>query len=847
MATASRFTRSTPDEAPPAAPRPRRWGRRIARALLLLAGLLVLLLAGAGLWLRHRMEASLPQLRGERALPGLGAAVAVERDALGVPTLRAATRLDAARALGFVHAQDRFFQMDLLRRLGAGEVAELVGPPAVKLDEARRLHRFRSLAESSLAQATPRQRALLDAYTAGVNAGLRALPDKPFEYILLRAEPQAWRPTDSILAVYAMYFLLNDWRAGMESDIALMHERLPAKLFDFLEPLGTEQDAPLVGAPFPTPPIPGPEVFDLRAGHTPRTAALAPPRQPARAPLPETAALALARWQEAWAGGDDVYGLAGSNNWAVSGAHTADGHALLANDMHLGIQVPNTWYRASWTWREPDGSEHRATGVTLPGMPMLAVGSTGGVAWGFTNSFADVDDLVDLELDPRDPAVYRTPAGPRRFEHVRERIRVKGRPDEMFDVVETIWGPVVEQDAAGRPRRALAWTADSPEATNMELVDLEGAKSIDEAIEIAHRAGIPAQNFTVADASGRVGWTIVGKLPRRVGWNGQVPGSWADGTRRWDGWLRSEEVPKVVDPPSGRIWTANNRTIDGDMLARLGDGGLDLGARALQIRDDLLALDKATPRDLLAIQLDDRALFLTRWRDLLLRTLTPEAVQADPRRGELRRLLESNWTGRASVDSAAYRFVREFHNALDHQVFASLTGLKADENSPFFHPRRRFEGPLWRLVTEQPAHLLDPRFKSWDAELLAVADAELAHLRTLGPKLADRTWGERNTMQIQHPLSSVLRPFARWLNVPPTPTPGDLDMPRVTGANFAASERMVVSPGHEESGIFHMPVGESGHPLSPHYRDGHAAWQEGRPTPFLPGPPVDVLRLVPAS
>jgi len=837
---------SITDDTPIAAAPRRRWWRWIIRALLWLAGLLLLLLLGAGAWMRQRMAASLPRLRGEAVLPGLSAPVTVERDALGVPTVRAAARLDAARALGFLHAQDRFFQMELLRRKGAGELAELAGAPLLPIDKVWRVHRFRSVAVRALALLPPRHRALLDAYTEGVNAGLKALGYKPFEYILLGTEPQPWRPEDSLLAIYAMGFTLSDSRGSVEAALGQLHERLPAELFDFLEPLGTEWDAPLVGPAFATPPIPGPGVFDLRAVRAPRSASLAARRPEVRVPLPAAAGVpSFGMWTAEWTDGGDIYGLAGSNTWAVAGSHTADGHALLANDMHLGIEVPNTWYRASWSWREPDGSERRVTGVTLPGTPMLAVGSTGSVAWGFSNSFADVTDLIDLEVDPRNPELYRTPAGWRPLEHHRERMRANGGPDESLDVAETIWGPVIERDAGGRPRRALAWTAQLPGATNLGLLDLEAAKDIDEAIEVAHAAGIPPQNFAVADSSGRVGWTIAGKLPRRIGWDGRLPSSWADGSHRWGGWLRSDEVPKVVDPPSGRIWAANNRLVGGEMLARLGDGCFDLGARARQIRDRLLGLERATPRDLLALQLDDRALYMTHWHGLLLRTLTPEAVKADPRRAELRRLLASTWTGRASIDSVAYRVVREFRDLLEQEVFASLTGIKPEDGLPYFHPRRRFEGPLWRLVTERPAHLLDPRYQSWDAQVLAVADEEIKHLQALGPRLADRTWGERNTLRIEHPMSSSLPMFARWLDVPPRELPGDQDMPRVIGKDFGASERMVVSPGHEETGIFHMPVGESAHPFSPHYRDSHPAWAAGRPTPFLPGPPVDILRLVP--
>jgi len=797
---------------------------------------LVVFLLVAGLWLHHRVKASLPVLSGEIAMPALSAPVTVERDALGTPNLKAATRLDAARALGFVHAQDRFFQMDMLRREASGEFAELFGPFMLLHDHNRRRHGCRILAGRVLAAMTPPQHALMEAYAEGVNAGLKALGDKPFEYVLLRAEPRAWTPEDSVLAIYAMFFDLHDWRTRVETDLGQVHGHVPEKLFDFVEPVGTEWDAPLVGPPFPTPPIPGPEVLDLRKPGAVKVSVLARP----------AAEETLPGW-EGWTGGGDLYGKTGSNSWAVAGAHTADGRALLANDMHLGITVPNIWYRASWSWREPDGTERRVTGVTLPGMPVLATGSTGYVAWGFTNSFADVVDLIDLELDPNDPEVYRTPAGSRRFEHSVERIRVKGKPDEMFDVAKTIWGPVVEKDEKGRPRRAIAWTADFAEATNIGLFGLEAAKNIDEAIEVAHASGIPPQNFVVADSSGRVGWTIVGKLPRRVGWYGQVPSSWADGSHRWDGWLRSDEIPKVVDPPSGRIWSANNRQVDGEMLARLGDGCYDLGPRAMQIRDRLLGLEKATPQDMLALQMDDRALFLTRWHGLLLKTLTPEAIKANPQRGELKRLLEATWTGRASVDSVAYRVVREFRDTLEKEVFASLTGLKEEESPPFYRARRRFDGPLWRLVTERPAHLLDPRFASWDAQLLAVVDEELHHLQTIGPKLADRTWGERNTLRIHHPLGLAVPLIGRWLDVPAKPLAGDLDMPRAVGVDFAPSERMVVSPGHEEAGIFNMPVGESGHPLSPHYQDGHAAWEKGLPTPLLPGPAVDVLKLVPKS
>jgi penicillin amidase len=536
-------------------------------------------------------------------------------------------------------------------------------------------------------------------------------------------------------------------------------------------------------------------------------------------------------------------GAPGSNGWAVAGSHTAHGGAILADDMHLALRVPNIWYRASLAWADGNAGR-RVTGVTLPGVPLVVAGSNGRVAWGFTNSYGDWQDLVELEVDAADPGRYRAPGGPRPFERATEVLKVKGGPDEALEVLSTIWGPVVDRDPRGRPR-ALAWTAHHPEAVNMELASLETAASLEEALDAANRSGIPPQNLVCADAGGRIGWTIAGVIPRRLGFDGLLPGSWADGTRRWDGWRAPAEAPRIVDPPSGRVWTANARVVDGAALALLGDGGYALGARARQIRDDLLSRERVSERDMLAIQLDDRALFLERWRDLLLRTLSPGAVAGDARRAEARRLVE-DWGGRAAAGSAGYRLVRDFRlraTALALAPFAS----EARAKDPRFDPGelRQAEAAAWRLVSERPAHLLNPRYPGWEALLLAALDGALADLPGGGKDLAARTWGERNTAVIRHPLSRAIPLLGGLLDMPAEPLPGDRDMPRVQAPDFGASERMAVSPGREAEGLFHMPGGQSGHPLSPWYRAGHAAWARGEPAPFLPGPRRHLLELVP--
>jgi len=794
-----------------------RRGRRIALGLALL---LVLGLGGSGFWLDRQLRASLPLLEGQKTLAGLKAPVTIVRDAQGVARIQGANRLDVARATGFLHAQERFFQMDLLRRRAAGELSELIGAPTIKADRELRVHRFRYVAEQVLARARPEEREFLQAYADGVNAGLAALGAPPFEYLALRVSPAPWRPEDSMLSALAMFVQLQGGQPDRESAIGLLRDTLPPALAAFLDPRGSQWDAPVEGEPFTPPPLPGPDVFDLRKQ---------PPAPPKTAKLVEDA---------------DPPPAAGSNNWAVAGAHTANGAPLLANDMHLAIGVPNTWYRISLAWT--DGEPREITGVTLPGTPAVIVGSNGHVAWGFTNSEGDWADLIEIEPDPADKEAYRTPDGPRRFEHVTERIRVKGAPDENLEVVETIWGPIVDKDHKGRAR-ALRWVAQDPEGVNLRLAGLDLARTLAEAQAVANQAGAPAQNFVAVDRDGHIGWTILGRMPRRVGFDGRAPSSWADGQHRWDGWLEPAEYPRIIDPPAGRVWTANARVVGGRKYERLGEGAYDLGARASQIRDDLLALEKATPRDLLNVQLDDRALFLARWRELLLKTLGPEAVAKDARRAEMRELA-LKWGDHASVDSAGYRIVRAFRLALGEQVLGAITASCKAADDRFVWSRIPFyEAPLWTLITERPAHLLSPRYATWDDALLAAVDATIADLTKDGARLADQTWGRRNTTLIQHPLSKAVPSLARFLDVPAEPLPGDAHMPRFQAPSSGASERLVVSPGREAEGIFHMPVGQSGHPLSQNYRDGHAAWAHGESTPFLPGPPVHTLTLVPAA
>ncbi len=792
------------------------------RLQLLLSALSVLFLlaAGAAGWFWLQLRGSRPALDGEHAVAGLGTPVRIERDALGVPTITAASRTDAAQALGFLHAQDRFFQMDLLRRGAAGELAGLLGNASVSADRRARVHGFRRVAERSVARLPAAQRAVLDAYTAGANAGLTALSKKPWEYLVLRTDPAPWRAEDSLLVTHAMWLDLQDHRGDFEMTLRALRQSLGEAGLEFLAPRGNSWDAALDGSTFPAAPLP-----PLRLRRPDDAAALVPafilPRPDPQFP--------------------------GSNSFAVAGAHTATGAALLANDMHLDLRVPNTWYRAVLAWSDAAGP-HRVAGVTLPGTPPVVAGSNGRIAWGFTNSYMDSSDVILVETDSVAQFQYRTTRGWVEIAERNETIKVRGGDDATALVRSTEWGPIIGGPEDGR-YYALRWTAHAPEATDLTLMELETASAAAAAVAIAHRAGMPNQNIAVADTAGNIAWTITGRIPRRHGYDGRLPTSWAYGDRYWDGWLDPPEVPVVLNPAGGILWTANQRPVGGEACAKLGDGGYNSGARARQIRDDLRALvasgRKAVPADLLAVALDDRAVFLERWKDLLLAALSDGAVAGKKPRAALRDAVRQ-WNGRADPASAAHRLVRAFRLKTTAAVLDPLLARAESDYERFDRNKLFTEDAVWRLIQEKPVRLLNPAHATWEELLLAAADAVLADVEKAGLSPAEYTWGRRNPLRMRHPFSSFLPAFlARQLDMPAEALPGDSNMPRVQAAGHGASERMIVSPGREEEGIFHMPGGQSGHPLSPFYRAGHAAWAKGEPAPFLPGPAAHTLTLKP--
>jgi penicillin amidase len=780
----------------------RRWIFRIV------GGLLVMAVAAVGVvW--YSLRASLPQLEGSMAVVGIEVPVAIERDALGTPTITATDAAAVAYGIGFAHGQDRFFQMDLSRRLAAGELAALFGKAAIERDKATRHYRFRALAREVLAAATPSQRSLIEAYTRGVNTGLESLGARPFEYGILRAAPEDWRPEDSMLVVYAMWWDLQHNSVLGERRRRRVMAKAPPALSAFLYRRGTAWDAPNE----PVGPLPVDPTIPTAAEFTVRTA------------LPSSqAALTHAAREE----------VVGSNNWGVDGERSATGAALIANDMHLGLRVPAVWYRARLTVRAADGAVvSDRIGVTLPGVPALVAGSNGHIAWGFTNSYGDWSDGRDV---PCDDQAWTT---------VSESIAVKGSESVPLTIrvpVDPALAHHVITDTTEGSCFAVAWLARAASAANLALLDFGDVRSVSEALALAPTVGIPQQNLVVGDRAGRLAWTILGRVPRGE-----------DGERLWRPieWRDANDHPRIEDPASGRIWSANARSVDGPNEAKIGADEVDTGvsydfaARARQIRDGLLALERpATPKDMLAIQLDDRALLVARWRDVLLEHLDAAAAAESPARAAIRASL-AEWNARASADSTGYRHARLLRDRLSRAVWHAVLGALNMPTEGMVEPRM-FDESLWQVMRAQSENFLPQPHATWRDFVLAEVDAYASEIAPQCADLAKCAWGDANAVQVRHPLTRALPQLSSWLDMPTLRLDGDVDMPRVQSSAFGASERFAVSPGHEAEGYLQIAGGQSGHPLSPFYRAGFDAWARGEPTPFLPGPAQHKLELTPA-
>jgi penicillin amidase len=511
----------------------------------------------------------------------------------------------------------------------------------------------------------------------------------------------------------------------------------------------------------------------------------------------------------------------------------------------MDLRVPNIWYRIAYSWPlSASELSNYVCGVSIPGTPPVVIGSNGHITWGLTFPYIDADDVVLVETKAGDPNLYRTPQGWRPFENCSESIRVRGRDPVILKFRTTIWGPIIGRMPDGT-LQALHQIIDQSGTINLNRLQLETARTAEEALAIAKISGVPDLNFFVADTSGKIGWTIMGPIPHRIGFDGRLPASWSDGSRRWDGWYAPDEYPECCGANIDCIWNANNRMVGGTQLAKVGDGGYDRGARARQIRDDLRPLRSATEKDMLNIQLDDRAVFLERWHTQLLSTVSEPGALRNSERIEFRRRL-GDWSGRADAGSISFRLVREYRKEVAVRAFEPISDAAKNIYPGFSYDSLKFEDPLWSMVDSQPMNLLNRRYENWNALFLSAVDSVIQKVKAETDGYSHYTVGEKNATRIQHPMGAAIPQLGPWLNMTVDRLPGDrFDMPRIQAPSFGSSLRMAVSPGREKEGYLIMACGESGNPLSPHYRDCHKAWVTNSATPFLPGAATHQILLRP--
>ncbi len=834
----------------------------------------------------------------ERRLDGLDADATVELDAFAIPLVRAASLADAMRVQGYLHARERFAQMDLMRRSVAGELAELAGELGLPMDRQQRPLRLRAVAERAFAGLAPEERTLVEAYAQGVNAGLRSLERPPAEHALLGATPADWRPEDCLLVGLGMAAMLND-SARFEIEFAAVAATLPREAIDFLRPPTSRWDAPVLAPsdahdapPSGPPPYPSADLLDTRRLRD----ALATEQRQSRAESAHGFA-PLPWWEEP--------APIGSNGWVVAGRHTKDGRAILASDMHLPLSVPGIWYRMSMEVApvaapaegEPGSPSLALHGLTLPGAPGLIVGSNGHVAWGFTNVEGDFMDFVVVETDPTDPTRYLVPGGSEPFQQFEETLRIGADRSETLVTRATRWGPLVGTDGEGRPL-AMMWTAMQPNGLDVGHLRLGRATTTEEALVAAAAMRGPQQNVVIADCHGSIGWTISGYLPLRFGptddpLDGSTPRSWADGRRGWKGEWPESDRPRVLNPPSGVIVTANQRTLPVEVAERLGRmwAGPERAARIRTLLEESVTStsdapitserertehdapgDAATRRTIdegtcATIQLDIRSPRLVAWRDALVASLERgRAAEETAARGSAKdqaerskqldatlRLLQS-WDGEASVDSKAVGVVSRARELLTAQVASAWveTALLAREPGLSPEERARRATALARrwpndesilvLLETRPDHLLPPSAASWDALVAQSLLAAIAELRT---KEGLPRWGTLNMSSIAHPLARSAPLLASAFRIDPHEQPGHWSTVRVASPRFGASNRLVVAPGRERDATLTTPAGQSANPGSRHYADLHPFWRDGLRAPLLPGPAAERWTLRP--
>lgn len=813
----------------------RRWLRR---SLWVLTGIvaIVLVLAGSGLfWLRHAMTASLPVVDGTMKAPGLGTSVTIRRDGHGVPHIEAASQSDLVFAQGYVTAQDRLWQMDMLRRNSSGELAELLGAQFVAHDKAQRVLQFRNVAQRIYSSMPDADRRRYEQYSGGVNLYIEQNQDHlPAEFRLLNYRPRPWTGSDSVLIGLNMVLSLdNHWDAKLsrESVTARLHNpKLEAQLY----PTGSWRDQPPTAAVADmTQPHPPPQQDDDQDNDQTQT----------RLQLPSTSPEDLRALRQALGVADCNGCIPGSNNWVIAGKHTASGKPLLANDMHLGLTVPNIWYMA-----ELNAPGLHAAGVTLPGVPLIIAGHNEHVAWGFTALYADVQDLYIEKLDGK--GNYTGPEDnwlP--LAHTPETIHVRFGADVKLDVQLTGHGPLINTMLPHEQRPiALHWTLYDPALISIPLYELNTAANWEQFSNALQAWCFPTQNVVYADDAGHIAYHAVGKVPMRP--NGLVGMPIQDTHHEWQGYIPFDDLPYSVDPPSGLLATANARVTPNDTKFPLTLEWPD-PYRAERVYIDLRGRDNLTRDDMLAVQTDiysalDQELAhrlayaIDQTAQIAQAAQTPGKAAVDNRLKQAADLLRS-WDGRMTADSPAASIIFRTRQALWPLILQPKLGNAWDSyswaESNFAEEEIIMHGSATTASTtggpSTPSEWLPPDFPNWDALLTEAVRRGLDSSKA-PDDLARWKYGSWHIVDLEHPLFGMLPIVKSWAGTGEQPLVGDSVTIKQVGRAFGPSQRFTMDWSAPDSSTENITLGQSGNPLSPWFRDQWPAWYNGTtfPLPF---------------
>ena len=823
---------AAPENASPGAvlpvppPRRRRWPRYVLFTIAWLV-VLVIVITGFGiLWLRSATMAALPQLDGDihLGIQGISAPVTVRRDQHGVPHIEAASQEDMFVAQGYVTAQDRLWQMDTFRRSANGELAEILGPSLLRHDKAQRMFQFRNVAQRIYANLPPDERARYDAYARGVNLYIAQHQDSlPPEFRLLHYTPKPWTGTDSISIGTMMVDMLDThWYAK------LARERIAAKLNDpklesDLYPVGSWRDHPPTG-----------EILDLSRPHPepPATSGEDSERSENRG---QGTGIRNQRSMTGWvpqvprfwgpgidaANRDPIFRdpacpdcIPGSNNWVISGAHSASGRPLLSNDMHLSLNVPNIWYLADL--RAPG---FHAAGVSLPGVPYIIAGHNDHIAWGFTALYADVQDLYIEDVKGNNYQGNDAQWHPLTIDH--EVIHVRGRKDVHYDVRLTDHGPLLDPIFTKDSRAiALKWALYDPSLNTIPIYAINTASNWTEFSAALAQWCYPTQNVVYSDDQGHIGYHAVGKIPLRPSGIAPVPIALSDSAHEWQGYIPFDDLPSAFDPPSGFLATANARVTTDKSKYPLTNDWAD-PYRVERIYKLLQGRDHLTPADLLAVQTNIYSEVDQEMAHRLAYAIDHSAG-ADQQLRKAADLMRS-WDGRLTTASAAASVEVSARHALLSMLLEPKLGK--DDAQQYQWSESNFAEE--EIVMHANSAWLPPGYKDWDTFL---TDAVRRGMKA-GKAPADvSTWnyGSWHVVDLEHPLSAFVPLIGRIAGTGPQPLSGDTVTVKQVGRAFGPSQRFTMDWSNIDGSTEDIVLGESGNPYSPYFRDQWDDYYNGR-------------------